>query len=218
MNMKRIIALTFIAFLLVAVQSQARTAFGSSFGTFATASSQGMGHGEFGFGIGLGDNATSFIGTFSYGLSKYTDGRIKLALVDPDGPGDTKFAVGADVKWQFWNVSSNTTNPFDFAIGGLLEYTDYDGPTVFEVGGFLLASYPISMTNRTVLTPYGRFNARLERIDYPGTILGNNSDSNLEIGLSGGVEWTMTSTVKLFGELQLDGNDGLFFGVNLGVM
>jgi hypothetical protein len=48
--------------------------------------------------------------------------------------------------------------------------------------------------------------------------IGDDSESNLEVGLNGGVRWGLTETVSLFGEFQLDGNDGVFFGLNLGVI
>jgi len=204
--------------LLLAVSSSYADAVGSAFGTLTTAQSLGQGRGNIGFGLGLAD-ATSFTGTFSYGLSKYTDGRLRLGLVDPGKGVDTKVTIGADFKWQFWNVGPNTTNPFDFAIGGFFEYVDYSYLSVFQVGGQLIGSYPVRLNRGGILVPYGRFNARIESLSLNNTPPGvDASQTNLEIGLNGGVKWEMTSTVSLFGEFQIDGNDGFFFGADFNIM
>jgi hypothetical protein len=217
--MKRF-AIVVLAILCLSASSVYADAAGSAFGTLATARSLGQGVGNFGAGLGLADNMTSFIGSFSYGLSQYTDGRIKLGLADPDGGDDTKFVLGADFKWQFWSFGPNTTQPFDFSVGGFFEYADFDVFSIFQIGGQLVASYPFGLSNGQTLTPYGRFNARLESIsiDLPPGSRGDDSDSNLEVGINGGVKWDLTPTVALFGEFQLDGNDGVFFGVDFNVM
>jgi hypothetical protein len=195
---------------------------GSAFGTLTTASPMGRGRASFGAGIGLAD-ATSFSGVLSYGLSQYMDGRVKLGLVDADG-GDTKFALGADIKWQFWNIGPETDHPFDFAAGGFLEYTSFDFWSVFQLGGRLIASYPIHLEKGGPLVPYGAINARIESVSFDGvtgavgTIGSDGSDSNLEVGLTAGVQWNWTPNVSIFGELQFDGNDGLFLGVDFGIM
>lgn len=195
---------------------------GSSFGTLTSADALGQGRGDFSFGLGLAD-ATSFVGGFAYGLSEYTDGRIRVALVDRDG-SDTKFTIGGDVKWQFWEVGPESTQPIDLAVGGLFEYGDFDLLSVFQIGGQLIGSYPFALKNGGKLEPYARFNFRLESIsiDYPAGIparfRGDDSESNLEIGLNGGVKWDATDTIALYGEFQVDGNDGVFFGVDLNVM
>ncbi|UCC43264.1 MAG: hypothetical protein JSU65_08945 [Candidatus Zixiibacteriota bacterium] len=209
--MKKTFMVMFLLAALPATSVLADGAWGSSFGTLWTARSLGQGGGDMGVGLGLGDNSTSFTGSFAYGLTQFTDVRFKLGLVDPDG-GDTEFSLGADFKWQFWNFGPTTTNPFDFAVGGTFEFVDYDWLSVLQLGGFLVGSYPAALSNNTTLSPYGRFGVRLESVSNGG------SDSDLELGLSGGVEWQVTPTVALFGEFQLDGNDGLFFGIDFEVM
>lgn len=189
---------------------------GSSFGTLTTAEVIGQGRVNFSAGVGLAD-ATSVFGSITYGLAKYTDGRIRIGLSDPDF-GDTKITIGADFKWQFWNVGPESDHPFDFAIGGLVEFADFDRYTVLQVGGQLIGSYPVKLSSGGVLTPYGRFNTRLESLsDIKGRPTADDSETNLEIGVSGGVKWQITSGVGLFGEFQIDGNDGLFFGIDFNV-
>jgi len=215
--MKKCTLVLVIALLLTAT-SYADGSFGSAFGTLTTARALGQGNGTFGFGVGLADN-TSFVGTFNYGLSEYSDGRLKLGFVDP-GAGDAEITLGADYKWQFWNVNANSKNPFDFAVGMFMEYVGFDPYSVLQFGGQLIGSYPVALKKGGTLTPYARFNARVEWIswDLPLHVSGDDSESNLEVGLNGGVQWQMTSTVALYTEFQIDGNNGVFVGIDFGVM
>jgi len=216
--MKKIMILVSLGLILVSASSYAIDAVGSSFGTLTTARAMGQGTGAFGFGVGVADR-TSFVGSFAYGLSEYSDGRLKLGLADPDN-SDTKLTLGADYKWQFWNYGPTTKHPFDFAVGVFLEYVDFDPFSALQLGGQLIGSYPVHLKDGGTLTPYGRFNARLEWLsrDLPPTATGDDSESNLEVGLNGGVQWQMTTTVGLYAEFQLDGNDGIFLGIDFAVM
>jgi len=213
---KKLVCVVFVL-LLGCSQVSARGSFGSSFGSLATARSMGQGSGTFGFGVGAAD-ATSAFGSFSYGLSKYTDGRLKLGLYDPDG-GDTEITFGADFKWQLWSFGQQSNHPFDLALGGLFEFIDIaKNSSVFQVGVQSIGSYPVALKNGRTLTPYGRLNLRLESISIDGPAGNGDSESNLRFGLNGGVAFELSSTIVVFGEFQIDGNDGLFFGLDLNVM
>lgn len=211
---KTLIAVVCLAVLL-APSTFARSAFGSAFGALSTASTVGMGHGNFGFAIGIAD-ATSFTGSFNYGLSDHMDGRLKLGLIDADG-GDTEIALGADFKYQLVSMDSVSNGPFDMALGGFGEYYSMGNISVIQLGGHYTGSYPIALKSGGTLTPYGRFNVRLEHysIDIAGV---DESESNLEIGLHGGVHWAFSSTLGFYGEFQLDGNDGIFLGIDLSAL
>ena len=213
--MKKLIVITIALITMTATNSLAISAFGSSFGNLATAKALGQGNGAFGVGVGIAD-AKSVIGWFNYGLSEYVDGRLKLGLVDADG-SDAEIVFGADFKYQFWSVNGTMANPLDMAVGGFLEYADYGGFSALQVGGQLIGSYPFILQNGTTLSPYGRFNIRLE--DWNGEHKGvKTSDSELEFGLNGGVAWQVTPTVNVYGEFQIDGNDGIFLGIDFSVL
>jgi hypothetical protein len=216
--MKKAIVVTVLTVFVTVASSFAFDAVGSSFGTLTTAQAMGQGKGNFGFGVGIADQ-TSFVGTFAYGLSQYSDGRLKLGLTDPDN-GDAKVTFGADYKWQFWNYGSGSNHPFDAAVGMFMEYVDYDVVSAMQFGGQIIGSYPIVLKQGGTLSPYARFNARVEwlSMDMPVGWHGDDSESNLEVGLNGGVQWQMTPAVATYLEFQLDGNDGLFFGIDFNVM
>lgn len=204
--MKKVIIYVSVSVLLFSSAVVAGSGVGSHFGSFATASARGMGEGSFTLGVGIADQ-NSFIGMFNYGLSRFTDGSIKLALVDFDGGknDNVEFAIGADFRHQFMMVDSVSKSPFDMAIGAFFELVN-PGFSILQVGGQLIGSYPVKLEHGRTLTPYGRFNVRLESA---------NDDSELEFGLNAGVAWGLSSSVKLFGEFQFDGNDGIFLGVDL---
>lgn len=209
------LSLTIGAIVLLAAPTYAIDAFGSSLGSMQTAASPGMGSASFTAGLGLADNGTSILGSFGYGLSKYTDGHLKLGIIDYDYVDDLKFSLGADIKWQFWSVSDVTPKALDMAIGGIFEYQDPGGGSILHFGGALFGSYPFALKNGQAISPYGRFALRVEHIspDGPG-----DSESKLRFGLNSGIEWRFSSTVRAFGEFQLDGNDGIFFGIDFGLM
>jgi hypothetical protein len=212
-DMKKVIIITFTIAVLASGNVLAIDAAGSGFGCLTTAKALGQGKGYLGGAIGLGDNATSFFGSFDYGLSTYTNGRLKLGIYDPD-MGDAGFVFGADFRYQMLSISENPNNPFDLAPGGFLEYIDYEGGSVFEIGAMVIGSYPFETSGGNILAPYARFNLRLEHYSSDG----GGSDSKLKFGLNGGVCFEISDMVKLYGEFQLDGNDGLFLGVDYNVL
>lgn len=216
--MKKLIVITIALFTLAATNTLAKSAFGSSFGNLATAKAMGQGKGALGVGVGIAD-AKSVVGWFNYGLSEYVDGRMKLGLVDAGD--DAEITFGADFKYQFWSVSGAVANPLDMAAGGFLEYADYGGVSALQVGGQLIGSYPFTLQSGTTLSPYGRFNIRLEKRSWDVNYRGfgsSGSDSELEFGLNGGVAWQVSPTVNVYGEFQIDGNDGIFLGIDFSVL
>lgn len=181
----------------------------SGFGSLSTANTIGIANGNFMGVLGTGD-FTSFGGVFTYGMSENTDGRLKLGLVDGDAGTDATLMFAADFKYNFISIDSSLQNgPFDMALGGFFEYYDFDGGSSWSLGGQYIGSYPLTMSNGSILSPYGRLGVRLESA-------GSNSD--LEIGFNAGVKWKLNKNIDLYGELELDNSDNLFFGIDFKVM
>lgn len=212
--MKQIILIVTLLVCLAAASAMAGGV-GSAFGTMTTASAMGQGKANFGAGVGIAD-ATSVFGTLEYGLSRYTDGRLKLGLYDADD--DLKFTIGADIKWQFWDINQGRREPFDMAFGGFFEYLDIDNFSAFQFGAMAIGSYPFAMRNGSTLSPYAKLNVRLESLSWDNPLAGgDDSESDIRFGLNGGVAWQATSVICLFGEFQIDGNDGVFLGMNFNI-
>jgi hypothetical protein len=210
--MKRALIVVFGLLVLLGTQSSAAPVMGSAFGTLTTARTLGQGVGNLGAGVGIADKTTAF-GVFTYGLSRYTDGQLKLGLWDEGSKSNTKMTFGADFKWQFWTAGPGRREPFDLSFGGAFEYVDKGSYSVFQFGGNVIGSYPFALGNGSTLSPYGRFGIRIESAS--GS---RDSGSNLKLGLNAGACWKATSTVSLYGEFQFDGNDGVFLGLDINVM
>ena len=227
----RIVGISLIALLILAPVAGAENV-GSIFGAMSTAKATGKGQTTFSGTIGLTDH-TSFLGSVNYGLSDRVDGRLRIGVVDAD-VFDTAIALGADVRWQIWDEDKMGApsagvkqKPFDMAVGGFMEWIDLDAEalgtflisqTVFQMGGQVTGSHVIHFSNGGTLAPYGRLNLRYESqtIEFPtGTLFtGKVSESHMALGLNGGVAWGPTRNILLFGELQIDGNDGIFLGID----
>ncbi len=215
--MKRTLLIAAVLVGLLATAAYADSSVGSAFGTLTTARSIGAGRANFGAGVGIGDNGTSVLGQLKYGLSTYTDGRLKFALFDPDGPGDLGIALGGDFKWQFWSAGKKN-EPLDLGTGMFLEYIGQNHFHTFEIGGQILGSYPFDLQQGGVLSPYGRFNVRIEAKSYsPPAPYAHASATDIAFGFNGGVAWEPTKVITLFGEFQIDGNDGVFFGIDFNI-
>jgi hypothetical protein len=87
------------------------------------------------------------------------------------------------------------------------------------VGFQMLGSFPIKLERGGSLSPYGRVNVRFESIradlvsGVPTSL--DASEDQLALGLNAGVSWhPRASSIALFGEFQIDGNDGVFFGID----
>jgi len=180
--------------------------FGSGFGSFATANTNGAGQSKILGGIGLADYNTVF-GIFSYGLSGHTDGRIKFGIMDDDAD-NTEFMFGADFIYNLISTEELNNGPFDMGFGGFFEYYDFNNFSIWQFGGQFIGSYPLILSNESRFVPYGRVDVRVESVNSD-----TFDDSNIEIGFNAGAEWEATKDINLFGEFQFDGNDGLFLGI-----
>lgn len=205
--MKKLLTLT-AAVVVLAGSSVFADGAGSAFGALTTARTMGMGNMTLGGAVGIAD-ATTVFGQLNYGLSDDFDGRLRMGLLDPDGPGDAEFTFGADLKYQIWRVGTPANHPVELAMGGMFEYID----NIWQLGGFGLVSYPTKLKNNMTLSPYGRLNVRLEHYSW-----GGESDSEIKFGLNAGVLMQLTESINAYGEFQIDGNDGLFLGLDFFVL
>lgn len=202
---------------------------GTFMGAMATAQSTGKGQTTVSGTLGLAD-VTTYVGSLGYGFTEKMDGRLRVGAGDESG-FNTAFVLGGDLRWQLWDADAMTTGkakPFDLALGGFMEWSKWsidDAFTtastdmkIFEAGFQVTGSHTYHMSNGSTLTPYGRFNIRHEnaKFTYDDPMFGSvsASDSQIAVGANAGVAWGVTDQVVLMGELQLDGNDGLFLGID----
>jgi hypothetical protein len=223
-KMKKTTILTTVIAVLLAGSSFA-AGVGSVFGTQATAEAVGHRVGYFGVGVGIAD-LTSFVGTFDYGFSKYTTGRLKLGFADEGSATDMSISFGGEIRWQLWQAGGTSKRPLDLAVGAMSEYMKFSDRigtvetslSVFQFGGFVLGSHAFVMSNGKLITPYAKLNVRLEDTNAEVTGLPGTSSSDLRVGLGSGLSYSVSNTMNLYGEFQVDGNEGVFFGVDFKVM
>lgn len=217
MTKRFLIGIVAVAVVLSVPQAHAKDAIGLASGNLTTADACGFGAGFIGGFVGLGDEATSLFGTVTYGFSDYTDGRIRFGFSDLDAPGaDPQLLLGVDFKYELMDYQDKIKNyPFDLATGIFFEYVNYDGLSTIEFGGNLIGSIPYKFESGYRIIPYSRLNFRLERVS--ADIQGEDDDthSDFQAGLNLGVKFELSHDLSLYGELQIDGNTGLFTGLEM---
>ncbi len=190
--------------------------FGRMSGGLTTADACGAGKGYLGGFIGLGDHSTSIFGSYTYGFSKYTEGRLKFGFSDPEdyyghdnNPG---ILFGGDLKYEFMDhYDQSSKAPFDMAAGGSMEFAKVGDGSIFQLGGNLIGSIPYRFRSGNRIVPYALLNFRLERFSNGYT------HSDFEAGLNLGAKYEFSDDVYLYGEFQLDGNDAFFTGIEVRV-
>jgi len=190
--------------------------YGRMSGALTTADACGMGRGFLGGFIGLGDHATSIFGTYTYGFSKYTEGRLKFGFSDPEDTYHNDYnpgvLIGADLKYEFMDHYDPAGKaPFDMAAGGSMEFVKVGDGSVFQLGGNLIGSIPYRFRSGHRIVPYALVNFRLERFS------DGNTHSDFEAGLNLGAKFEFSNELYLYGEFQLDGNDAFFTGIEIRV-
>ena len=236
--MKNAIITVVALFALVSVSSAANI--GTTFGALTTAKTIQKGELSLGGRLGLAD-ATSFAGSITYGIADNADMRFQIGSLDQTA-FETGLAFGGEFKWQLSkNRTANNSrartsrrsaksSPIDFALGGFFEYAKLDvkgtpviiaSTSVFQIGAQLIASHTSHNKNGSSLTPYGRINVRNESLSVDLAPLVATtfdvSSSKLAMGLNGGLAYGLASGMNLYGEFQIDGNDGFFFGIDFDI-
>jgi hypothetical protein len=209
------ISVLIVLLSLLFISAYGRESVGLATGNLTTAEACGFGLGYTGLILGYGDEASCIGGYVTYGFSNYTEGRIKIGFSDLDGPGtNPEFLFGLDLKYKFMDYrSQERNNLLDLAFTTLLEYVNYPGSSVFELGGGLIGSIPFHFSSGHSLVPYSRLSLRWERYSaYQGYY---DAESNYRVGLNTGVKYDLTSGMNLYGEFQLDGNSAVFLGLEI---
>lgn len=208
-----------ICLMLVALSGPISAQF---LGQMTPASVIGNGVGSGGGYVIVGDHYTSFIGSLRYGMNSYTEGRLRLGLIDPDR-GDMGVILGGDVKYQIWDYNkydSGNVNPFDLAMGFGIEFANPENVSFFSFGGSIIGSIPITLKNKRTIEPYGRINFRIQHVSIDdfmvnGMKVGGGSDTELEVGMNFGAMFSLTDLVDFTVEVQVDDETAILLGVDL---
>jgi len=175
--------------------------------------------------VGFYEDATMFFGQLRRGFSSSVEGGLQFGLLDPE-VGDVGLAAGGDFK--FGLMASKPGQPLDMAFDIRGAYFNLDVFSVVELGASAILSHPYVLTQGSTLTPYGAVNLRVEHVSIdnqpnaaarrytPARALANGGgdDTSLEISAMGGVKWDISDLLDLLGEIVIDDQLGLIFGIN----
>jgi hypothetical protein len=184
---------------------------GGFLGQLSTAEVIPLGAIDLGAHVGFYDDANALFGQFRMGVVRYCEWEIKSGVLDTEGGSDPHLMIGSAFKYHFYDRRQDAAP--DMALSALIEYygLDRDGSAwIFGTG--LIGSYPFRLSNNSDLTPYGRLSLRIERLS-----VGNDRDSDFDIGLNIGTQYAPTHRFQLYGELQLDDQFGFIGGINFAV-
>lgn len=183
--------------------------FGGFFGQVSTAEPVPQGSIDIGPYVGFFEDANALFGRFAVGVISDMDVEVKSGVLDTEGSDDPQFMIGGGVKYRF--LGRRQTSP-DMAISGFFEFYDVgEDATVWNIGTGLIGSFPIRLSNNSDLTPYGRLSMRVERLTY------GDGDTDFDIGLNVGTQYSPGQRVQFLGELQLDDQIGFIVGINFAV-
>ena len=181
------------------------TASAISFGQATTARVLERGVQDFGGFLGVFNSGLLLFGQARRGLTSGVEGGLQLGLHDPDGKKtDVGLVIGGDLK--FGVLASGPRDPIDLAIGVRAAIYGNDNDRRFQIGGSVMASHPVLLSSGAVIAPYGNINLRIDGDD--------NGHSRLEIGAGGGVKWDVSDLLDVFGEIIIDDDFGVIFGLN----
>ena len=209
--MKRTITLAAVAALFLSFAQVCQAQF---LGQLSTAKSPGAGNSRAGGYFGVYEDAFAFFGQFRYGFANYLDGAVKLGYVSlSNGVDEGGLLIGGDIKYQI--LDAVLGDPIDLAIGGGTEFMTVEDFSIFSLGGNVVASHSFAMKNQRSVTPYGRFNMRMQResVDLPSPA-GTVSDTDLQVGLNVGTELELAPDWSIIGEFFIEDWIGFAFGFN----
>ncbi len=184
-------------------------------GQLAPATTLPQGEIDIGTFFGVYEDAWGFWVTGRYGVAPYMDVCLKAGPVTLDrgrADSETGFGMAGDLKYNFMDVSGG--DPFEMSAGSTIEFASIGETNFFSIGVDLTGSRLFRMSSGRSITPYARFNLRMERrsVDV-GPQKGDKSDTDLELGLNPGGILELSPTISLLSELQLDEYFGMFLGV-----
>ncbi|MCD6162521.1 MAG: hypothetical protein J7K40_08935 [candidate division Zixibacteria bacterium] len=198
--MKKIILLSAIVILLFSSMAVGQfTAEVSPAETVFQGRKQGLAY------LGIYDNVSSLVGGFRCGIGGYTDASIRFGLLDYKR-FDNGFMFGGDLRYQLMELRIN--DPVDLSVGGLFEYSRVSSSNSYSLGGLVVGSRNIGITDDMDLWPFARLILRWDK--YPG-------DSKFNLGFNPGVSLELSERTLVTGEFQFDDSFGFIMAIVFGL-
>jgi hypothetical protein len=151
--------------------------------------------------VGIYDHANTIIAGLRHGIGGYTDGAVRMGFVDAEEGGDDGFMLSGDMRYQLMEV--RIQDPLDLSLGGSVETILGVGAGNVSIGGFMVGSRPIALTQDKDLWPYGRLIMRWDRF---------GSHDEFNIGLNLGASYSIGQYTRVSAEFQFDDQFGFILG------
>lgn len=205
-------------FLLLTAIIPAAPASAQFLGQMAPASCLAKGGATIGGYVVAGENATAIVGSMRYGLTPDMEGRARLGFIDPDN-SDINLIMGADLKYKMWGYQE-TSYKFDFALGGLFEFSKFNDGNKLSLGGSTIASAPFAFENNMAIEPFTSLQLRVQRTAVDEHYIGNQkhggSESDLKLSAHIGTVFKVSKLTDFTMELQID--EEISFKVGLDIV
>lgn len=181
-------------------------------GHLRPAETLGMGSLKLGTSMGVFEDAFTLTGRLQYGLASIVDLTLDVGLLDFENADDPELLLGAGI--QFQTLQYNLGNPLDMTFGFFTEYYQLDVGRYADysdvaLGLSVAASRPVRFPSGLEIIPYGEANIRIDRVE-----VGDNSDSDFNLGLNLGSALPLSGTTQFVAEAQLDDQFGVLVAIN----
>jgi len=156
--------------------------------------------------VGIYDDVKTVVGGYRYGIGGYSDAAVRFGFADFDHGADDGFILGGDLKYQVMEM--RIQDPIDLSVGGLMETILGVGSGNISLGGFVVGSRNIALTQTMDLWPYGRLIMRWDHY---------SSNDEFNIGFNAGATLDINEGTRVSGEFQFDDQFGFILGVLFGI-
>ena len=154
--------------------------------------------------VGIYDGVQSLAGGIRYGVGGYSDISVRLGLLDYQNTSNG-IVLSGDYRYQLMEL--RIKDPLDLSLGGLVEYVSATGANIFSLGGFVIGSRNIHLTDSMDLWPYARLTLRWDSYQ---------NDDKINIGFNPGASLDLSETATVTGEFQFDNDFGFVAGLAFG--
>ncbi|PJA26690.1 MAG: hypothetical protein CO189_09700 [candidate division Zixibacteria bacterium CG_4_9_14_3_um_filter_46_8] len=206
--------LSIIAMLLFALPSEVPAQF---IGQLTTAENLQPKRRLFGGYLGFYEKVTIVAMTqYRYGFTNFLDGGFQFGGFSADiGEEDEAGIVfGGNIKYRILNAAAG--DQFDLSSGIGLETAQASNYHLYSLSGSIIGSFRLQSSSGKLITPYSRmaFHVQNTHWDQHGLHEKGTSDSDFDLGLNLGAQFSLNNNSSIIAELQLENG---FFGFIAGI-
>ena len=143
--------------------------------------------------VGFYDDLNTLVGAYRRGIGGYTDATLKIGFADRDRGNDDGLILGGDFRYQVMEL--RIQDPVDLSVGGLVETIVGIDNEIFSLGGYVVGSRNVKLTETQDIWPYGRLTLRWDHTDF---------DDDFDIGFNAGAYMELNESTGVSAEFRFD--------------